>query len=209
MTNTLQITYKLNEFFSKYPLKKIPKGDMVLFADGDVPPVTFLAHGKVAQYDIAENGNKLVLTVYKPGTFFPMAHAINNLPNHYFFEATEDVEVRQAPAVEVVEFIKQNPDVMFDLLSRVYRGMDGLLGRMGQLMAGTARGLLLFELGVMKDRFGEPTPDGVFIKTTAAQLAAQTGLARETISRELQKSADLGLLEQTKGGVILKTKSRG
>jgi CRP-like cAMP-binding protein len=170
--------------------------------------VSYLESGTVGQYDISESGNKLMLTIYKPGAFFPMAHAVNNTPNRYFFEALEPVTVRQAPAAEAVAFVREHPDVLFDLLQRLYRGMDGLLGRLAQLMAGTAQGVLTFELSIMRDRFGEKNPGGTFVKVTAAQLAAQTGLARETVSRELHRCAQTGMLEVVKGGILIKHMER-
>ena len=194
----------VKDFFAQYPLKKFGKGELIVFGDNNVPPVTYLVSGKVSQYDISEEGHKLVLTIYKPGAFFPMAHAVNNTPNRYFFEALEPVEVRQAPAADAAAFVREHPDVLFDLLQRLYRGMDGLLGRLAQLMAGTAQGLLLHELSIMQQRFGERRDNGTFVKATAAELAAQTGLARETVSRELQKCTAKGMLEVVKGGILIK-----
>ena len=42
--------------------------------------------------------------------------------------------------------LQANPDVVYDLLTRLYRGLDGLLGRMSQLMAGSAKSRLMYEL---------------------------------------------------------------
>ena len=43
---------------------------------------------------------------------------------------------------------------MYDGLSRLYTGMEGLLGRIVQLMSGGARSRLLYELAVKCRRFG-------------------------------------------------------
>lgn len=192
------------QFFQKYPQKHFDKGELLIFGDHNLPPVMYLEKGKVAQYDVSDSGDKLVLTTYKPGTFFPMAHAVNNLPNRYFFEAMDPVTARQCPPDQAVNFLREHPDVLFYLLQRLYRGMDGLLGRLGQLMSGTASDRLMFELGIEADRFGEVKPTGVLVAVGASQLARQTGLARETVSRELQKCAQNGLIELTKNGILLK-----
>lgn len=83
---------------------------------------------------------RLYLTYFKPPAFFPMSLAINNVSNPYIYEADTEVVVRQAPAQDVLEFVKSNPDVMLNLLSRkLYRGTDGLIGRIVQLMSGSAQ----------------------------------------------------------------------
>ena len=69
-------------------------------------------------------------------------------------------------------------------------------------MSGTAANRVAFELMVMAERFGEPTASGsLFIKVTEAQLAAQTGLVRETISRELANLKRGGTVKLSRGGL--------
>ena len=199
------ITTKLEQFFSEYPLRHYKKGDTLVFADNAVPPVFFLAKGRVGQYDIAETGNKVTLNIFNTAAFFPMSNAINLTPNTHFYEALEDVEVHVAPAPAVVEFIQSNPTVQFDLLARLYRGVDGLLGKITQLMSGTAHARLLLELTVAARRFGEEQSDGLYlIHFTEMQLAQQTGLARETVSRELQKMKQSGTVTHTKAGLKIR-----
>lgn len=199
------INTKISRFFASYPLRRFSKGDIILFADNTVPPVMHITKGKVAQYDIAESGNKAMLNIFQPPAFLPMMNAINNVPNKHFYEALTDVQVRQAPSEDVVEFLRNEPDVAFDLLSRLYSGVDGLLGKVTQLMAGTARARLVLELSIAADRFGVEGDDGSrTVKFTETQLAHQTGLARETVSRELQKLKKEGLIASSKGVIVVK-----
>lgn len=196
------ITTKLEQFFSEYPQRYYKKGDTLVFADNSVPPVFFLAKGRVGQYDIAETGNKVTLNIFNTSAFFPMSNAINQTPNTHFYEALDEVQVHVAPAEAVVEFLQNNPDVQFDLLARLYRGVDGLLGKLTQLMSGTAYARLLLELTVAARRFGEVQADGSYlVQFTEMQLAQQTGLARETVSRELQKMKQSGVVAHTKQGI--------
>lgn len=195
---------KISRFFANYPLKRFSHGDIILFADNTVPPVMHIIKGKVAQYDIAENGNKAMLNVFQPPAFLPMMNAINNVPNKHFYEALTDVQVRQAPAEDVVQFLKDEPDITFDLLSRLYSGVDGMLEKLTLLMAGTARSRLMLELSIAAQRFGVGGEDGSrTVKSTETQLAHQTGLARETVSRELQKLKKEGLISSTKGVIVV------
>jgi CRP-like cAMP-binding protein len=92
------------------------------------------------------------------------------------------------PVEAALEFIKDNPDVMLDLLSRLYRGMDGLMGRVVHLMSGTAKSRLVYELIIECRRFGNKNADGSYtLKANESDFAAHTGLSRETVSREISK----------------------
>lgn len=114
----------------------------------------------------------------------PLASAINDIPENFFFEAAESVIVRQAPSADVVKFLVKNSDVTFDALARVSRGSGGLMQRLAKMMEGGAEARIIQELEIMQARFGDGK-QGVVI--TEARLAEQTGLARETVSRALKR----------------------
>lgn len=78
--------------------------------------------------------------------------------------------------------------MLYDLLSRVYRGVDGLLGRLTHLMASSARTRLVYELVVEGERFGTEREDGaITLDINEKDLGARAGLSRETVSREAHK----------------------
>lgn len=182
------IAAKVEAFFASYPSRKYPKGQILIHGGDDPQHIFYLTQGKVRQYDISYRGDEVVMNVYKSGAFFPMLWALTDLQNRHFFSAENDVEVRVAPKDKVVEFLKTNPDVAMDLLTRLYIGVDGLLGRMAHLMAGSARSRLLYELIIECKRFGEPDKKGeLIIPVSEGDLAARAGLSRETVSREMQK----------------------
>jgi CRP-like cAMP-binding protein len=195
----------VDEFFAKYPERTYQKGQTVLLPDPvAVPFITYIKEGAILQYDITEAGDKVVLNIFKPGAFWPASCAINKTPNVYFFEAAVDCTVRQAPAKDVAAFLENEPAVTFDLLQRVYRGTDGLLGRLAGLLGGDAQRRVLYEIQINARRFGKKTDDGVEIKITEEVLAQQTGLARETISRELKKLRQKNMLTQRRGVIEIK-----
>jgi CRP-like cAMP-binding protein len=188
----------VKEFFSKYPQRHFKKGQILVYAGDDPDHIFYLVSGAVRQYDISDRGDEIVVNVFKPVAFFPMSWAINRTPNPYFFETTSDVELHVAPADDTVEFIKSNPEVMFNLLSRLYSGVDGLQRRMAHLMGGSARSRLLFELITECRRFGKLQDDGsTMISTSEIELAQRAGLSRETVNRELSKLKQNGAVYYT------------
>lgn len=182
------VSAKKESFFSTYDLHTYPKGQ-ILFINGDEASyVYYLVKGKVKQYDITYQGEEIILNVFKPGAFFPMSLVINGGTSPYIFAAETEIEVRRAPAQEALQFIRDNPDVLYDLLSRVYRGTDELLNRITQLMSGSAKSRVLFELYTECRRFGKIQADKqILLSISETELAARAGLSRETVSREFQK----------------------
>lgn len=196
---------KVEAEFSKYPLRKFAKKQILVF--GGEPPgqIFYLVKGKVRQYDVSPRGDEIVINVFKPPAYFPMSWAINKGENPYFFEAETTVEARLVPAEDAVAFIKANPDVMYDLLSRLYSGMDGILGRMVRLMSASAGARVLYELVIESRRFGKPDKNGqVRLSIHENQLAARAGLTRETVSREVNKLKNGGLVTVSGRGIVIK-----
>jgi CRP-like cAMP-binding protein len=200
---------KVRKFFEKYPEKTFAKRQVIVQAGEEPAGVFYLVSGRVNQYDISPAGAEVVVNVFQPPAFFPSSWAINRNPNQYFFEASTDVTARLAPADDVVNFLKSEPDVLFDLLARVYRGVDGLLRRMAHLMGGDARSRLLFEILNAAYRFGEPQKDGsIKVPLKEGDLARHSGLARETVNRYIQNLKTAGLVEVEKAGLVVTDASR-
>lgn len=194
----------IEDFFGKYRVRKYSKGQILIFNGDTTESVFQLVSGRVKQYDVTYRGDEIILNVFKSPAFFPMSIALNKAENPYTFEAETDIEVREAPAEDVVSFLKENPEVMFDLLSRVYRGVDGIIGRMAHLMASSAKGRLMFELLIASRRFGEKQTDGsCVVEMNETDLAARAGLSRETISREMRKLEKDGLVSIKSGKVTI------
>lgn len=202
---TADVTPKIEEFFGQYNLRHYSKGQILLLNGDETDYVYHLISGKVKQYDVSYRGDEVILNVFKPPAFFPMSLAINKGVNPYIYEAETDIEIRQAPANEVVEFVKANPDVLLDLLSRVYRGVDGLLGRVVHLMSSSARSRLLYELIIECRRFGKDQPaGGCVITLNEKDLGARAGLSRETVNREVSKLKKDGLIKVSHNNFLVK-----
>lgn len=192
------VSYKLEAFFTKFNNKTYKKGEILIRADEDPNAVFYLKEGLVKQYVISKKGDELVVNIFRPISFFPMSWAINNTHNDYYFEAVTDVEVWKAPKEEVTVFIKKDPEILYDLLSRIFKGTDGLFRRMTFLMTGNAYARLITELIIQAKRFGthhSVHPFGTIeLKISEKDLAAQTGMSRETVSREMKFLKDAGLV---------------
>lgn len=198
------VAKKIADFFGQYRLQYADKGHILIHAGHDPEGIFYLVGGQVRQYDISPNGDEVVVNVFKPPAFFPMSWAINRTHNEYYYEAYTKVMFRRAPADDAVAFLRENADVAFDLLSRVYRGMDGLLARMVLIMENSAKNRLLFELLLSAERFGKPHGDkSVALNMSEGELAARVGLSRETVSREMRALKTQGFVSVTTTGITV------
>jgi CRP-like cAMP-binding protein len=192
------VNNKIEEFFNQFKHQVYKKGEILIRADDEPSGIFYLKKGIVKEYAISKKGDELVINLFKPVVFFPMSLAFNNAKNKYFFEAITDLEVWRAPKNEVLTFVKNNPDVLYDLVKRVYKGTDGLLTRMTYLMAGNAYTRLITELIIQAQRFGKTKSGIIELKISEKDLGVQSGMARETISREMKTLKDKGLISLEK-----------
>jgi CRP-like cAMP-binding protein len=198
------IDTKIHQALSKYPKRHYPKGQIIVFADESPGHIFYIVKGRIIKYDISYRGDDVIVNVFKPPAFFPMSWAVNHTKNEYFYKTDAETELHIVPAEDAVKFLKDNPDVMYDLIGRIYRGTDGMLRRMVQLMSGTAKSRLLHELLIECRRFAEERADGSYkLSVSEVDLGARAGLTRETVNREMHKLKASKLVSLEKGYIII------
>ena len=205
-TLSSDILAKILELFRDCDEKVYSRGDIITFADQEPDGVYLLLSGTVEQYDVTPEGNKMTVNIFKPTAFFPMSWAINKTPNTYFFAALTTVRLKKTSPQRVIDFLQNNPDVTFNLLSRVFSGTDALLRRLALAASGAASHRLIYELLIEAKRFGDAVPkqgEQRLVHIRHNNLAARTGLARETVSRELHRLEDTGYITLVREGIVL------
>lgn len=191
---------KMSEFFKRYPRVTYKKGNILIHNEETPAGFFYLEHGTVKQYGISQKGEELVINVYRPKAFFPITWGLNNIPNRYDFEAIEDIECYVAPREDVLAFLQDHPDEVMHLLTRIVTGIDGILLRMEHLLSGNAYRRTIAEITIQARRFGKSDAQGgeVRLRLKESAIADQTGLSRETVSRQISllKKKDLVQFER-------------
>lgn len=186
---------KIDTFFSRYPAQAAPSGTVLISADEDPDAVYKLDSGRVVEYDISKDGTRIFLNVFQPPAFLPMSWVVNRSSNSYYYETHGDCVYRKAPAADVLEFVRREPDVLLDLIGRLYSGISGLQRRLVYMATDTAQKRLAYEFLITAYRFGERQSDGSFaIPFSESDLASNSGLSRETVNREISKLKRRGLV---------------
>lgn len=185
---------KTAAFFSRYPQISYKAGQILIFSGEKTNSIYFLEKGRIKITEINYRGDELILHMFHPPIFFPMGLIINDRSSPYIYQADSDITIRKAPADETHRFIQDNPDVMYLLLSRMYDGVDVLLDRIAQLMSGDAKSRVMFEIFTYCKYHGETTGNACRIDLREREIAARTGLSRETVSRVVKKLIEKNLL---------------
>ncbi|MBI2196200.1 Crp/Fnr family transcriptional regulator [Candidatus Daviesbacteria bacterium] len=201
-----QISGKLNNFFSRFKKLSFKKGRTILRADDKPKGVLYLKKGYVRLYSISGNAQELTLIIFKAEDFFPMMWTINDTPNTYYLEAMTDTEVYQAPRREFLTFIKDNAEVLFDINSRILTRFGGVLSRMEHAIFGHAQSKVASIILICAERFGVKDKNGILIPVplTHQDIANLIGVARETVSIEMEKLQQKGLIAHRGKNLVVK-----
>lgn len=180
---------KLDRFFSQSKPFYYKKGDILVRAGDPIFGIFFLKKGYVRQYVVSEKGDELTIHIYKPVCFFPIMLVFYGQQNLYYFEAMGDIEVWRAKPEKVVEFLKDEPDVLLDLTRRFAAGLVGLSTRIENLMFKDTYSRVASLLTYFAKRFGRREGKVIIIKLplTHKDLAAWVGAPRENVSRQIEK----------------------
>ena len=199
--------YKVKEFetfYKQFTLRNYKKGEMLIRADDDPQGIFCLKKGYVRQYTISKTGFELTLHILKPFSYFPMVWAINGTPNVYYFEALTPVEVGRAPRDQVVNFIKDKPTIIFELMSELLEDYAETLTRVEHLVFSDAYRRVISILLYIAKHFGEKHGNGIIVRHrfTQQDIATLVGIARETASNEMVKLEKKGLIKRIEHALL-------
>ncbi len=173
------------EFWRRYPLEKHESGAS-LVSVGDIPKyILYIESGRIKVVDYAANGTEVVLNVFASPAFVSLSWLFDPLPNRFYFIAAEEVRIRRVPQTDVAAFLDSHPELALIILKRLARGLDGIMSRLSLHLTARSSRRLALEILIEAKRFGKTTKDGTVIKVSVSELAARSGLARETASRQL------------------------
>lgn len=194
------------DFYSQFRVRHYKQGEILIRADDDPQGIFCLTKGYVRQYTISKTGMELTLHILKPTSYFPMVWAINGTPNVYFFEALTPVEIGRAPRDQVVQFIKNKPNLIFALMGAMLEDYAESLTRIEHLVFSDAYRRVISILLYIAKHFGEPVDGKTVVKHrfTHQDIATLVGVARETASIEMVKLSKRKLVRYVDHSMVFK-----
>ena len=194
-----KVVDRLEKYFSSYKLISYRKGDTIIYSTDEPNGVYYLKKGYVKMNIVSIDGNELILNIHKPGSFFSTFWAIGEKPNSYSFIAMDKVTIYKSPKEDFLVFLKENPEVLFDLTKRVLSGVDELVINITHLLAGSSENRVASALSIVTKRFGEKMKDGkilIKLNLTHQDIADMAGITRETASLAIGKLTKNKILKQ-------------
>lgn len=200
-------TKEFETFYKQFTIRNYKKGEMLIRADDDPVGIFYLKKGYVRQYTISKAGFELTLHILQPISYFPMVWAVNGTPNVYYFEALTAVEVGRAPREQVVDFIKDKPAIIFELLSELIEDYAESLTRIEHLVFSDAYRRVISVLLYIAKHFGEASGKGIIVdhRFTQQDIATLVGVARETASNEMVKLEKKGLIKHVEHSILIES----
>lgn len=126
-----------------------------------------------------------------------MMWAIGDTQNTYYFEALTKLELWRSPKEELINFIREEPEVLFEFTRRILIGLDGLLGVIESLLFGNSYNKVATALLTSAKRFGKKQANGeivIELPLTHHLIASLAGLTRETTSLVMKEFEVGGIL---------------
>lgn len=197
------VEQQVADFFAAFPKRQFDSGQTIIQPFEQAERIFYIESGRVRQYAITNSGDEVVLNIFENPAFIPMVWALNDADNQYVFSALSDVTVRVAPKQAALKFIKEQPEVAFDLLKRVSSGLDGVMLRMVHLMSSSAYVRILHELVIQVKRAKQPGTS-IVLPIKEYELANICGLSKETVSRQFAQLKKLRLVSVTSEGIAVK-----
>jgi CRP-like cAMP-binding protein len=197
---------KLNPFFIQYKPLNYKKGQVILRPEDKIEYIYFIEKGYVKFYYLSPDGKELTFLIYKPGYIFPLLFTfLGDTTTRYYFEAYTPLTLRRAPRETFTELISTNNFLMFSLSQEVVLRWQELLNRMELLKLGTASQNVAYVIEFCARQFGIQKGKSITIDLPLAHkdIASMVGLTRETVSLEMKKIEQEGLIEYKRGNITI------
>jgi CRP-like cAMP-binding protein len=161
--------------------------------------------GFVSVYSISDEGNKYVHIIYQPGEIFPLIWAVNSTQRRVFYEAASDVAVWEIPKDKFLSRVQADPKVSFEVLTQLAKQFYVFADRLDNLQYKSAHERVAHRLVFLASRFGELKDKSIIIKApiTHALISQSINLARETVSREIEKLEKDKIISRKDGYIVI------
>lgn len=178
-------------------MKRTFRAAQIIFYQGEVALQSYrIRSGLVRAYIIHDNGEEATVAYFGPHDMFPVASSFQIAPvTLFYYETVTESEIDVMNETDFADYIKS---VARDEVDRFASRYVGALLHINALTQTNARAKLAHTLRYLAIRFGEKSLDAtrvkITIKLTQQDLARLCNASRETMSIELGKLKDEGII---------------
>ena len=184
---------------------KIAKGS-ILFKEGDDGEHLYvIIDGKLKLGTSSGDGRENLLSILGPGEMFGELSLFDPGPRTSTATAVTEAKLLSLSHEKVIPWLKQNPEVSLQLLTRLSQRLRRTNEAVGDLVFSDVPGRVAKALIDLGDRFGKTTPEGLLVNhdLTQEELAQLVGASRETVNKALADFAGRGWLKLDGRSVLI------
>ncbi|MCB1424784.1 MAG: Crp/Fnr family transcriptional regulator [Zhengella sp.] len=185
------------------PIRFQPQETVVDFDDASAD-VYLIATGQVRAILRVAVGKEIILGELGPGQLFGELAALDGKPRSASLTALVQTDVFRIPEPVFRQMLEESPRLCRHLLVTLSERTRDLTRRIAELsFLDTRHRLYNTLLRLSRKRTGNDEQRIISPPVIHADLAERIGASREAVSREMSKLAKEGLLERTRGAIIL------
>src|SRR4030043_1267307 len=190
---------ELRQITERLVVKRFRKNEIILQAEDTNEYMYMILNGKTKVVQTTEDGKEILLAMHQSGEFFGEMSLIDGKTPPPTVIATEDSSAAIISKKDFYSLVKTQEKVLDNLLlilcSRYRESWEKI--QLLNLKNASERIKILFLM--LSDKYGEKTAEGVTlnVKFTHQEIADMTGMARETVTRVIdrcQKEGEINIL---------------
>lgn len=195
------IEEKIDKIIKTHPGVKFAKGSIVLESGSRNDTIYYIRKGYVRQYLNTKEGKEITVNIFGPGNIFPVSPLMGKQIVTYSYIAYKNVEIIPFAKDDVLYNIKNDTELMMKMLRQIYEVNSRMSFILVNMLGGSAYRKIIAVLYMLSLRFGELK--NVPFKITHAEIAALTGLSRETVTREMKNIKSDKLIDTQKNKIVI------
>jgi CRP-like cAMP-binding protein len=192
----------LSDFVRQYPLKSFQRHETIIFQDDQPSTIHYIKSGFVKGYDIDSQGTEQLLWLGTSGDFFPLSwlfEAERSVP--YFFSALNNVEAYAVRRSDFKAYLDDNHQALREITQSMAVRLINTFHHLNAVEKARAEEKIIYSLYFLARRFSdyaEQPMANVVLPLTHQDVASLIGLSRETVTQELKKLKEKGLVHYDK-----------
>lgn len=183
--------------------------DMIINEYDTEPLMYVLEEGFVRQFVTTQSGEELSIHIYKSGSVFPLVNYMAETKNRFAFQALGNVRVKPIDPEVLVQKLMTEPVLLAEVTSNLSKGLLGLATRLEHTLFSNAYMKVASLIDYFVNAFGEGKTEFIELAVpfTHQDLANWLGLARETVSRQIEQLQSDGMVKYS-GNTLLVNKQK-
>ncbi|MFO0759175.1 MAG: Crp/Fnr family transcriptional regulator [Byssovorax sp.] len=187
--------------FARFGREYAP-GD-VLFREGESGEVMFVIQNGAVRITKAVAGDDKVLAVLGPGEFLGEMAILNGKPRTATATVVEPTRCLLIEARTLESMVARNAEIALRLIKKLAKRLDSADTLVEILMHRDPKARVMLALSRHADAFGEPTAEGIRVRTTAEEIAREVGVDVSVANEVMARLHRLRLLTEEPDGLVV------